>query len=439
MNMNNNKPEQDLQTQQTESQTPEQAKTPEQKTHKPLRFTRLLPGQKTKEAVVTEMEQPKEQLEKQAVEKATELTTEATVEGGNEANDHTVAPSQEEKPEELKTPFRGLLKKHILTAEELEEKILKTAEQPQKKYQSDNVKKKKKLNLLKSAKNQPVEQEITVEPEKPRLKGAEQFDHSVYFKGNEEAGKTGQKASPKKTSWLSNNHKKKPVPGQEEQKGFFAKHKETINRMGMTAAVLLIVVSAYVGINQAQTGEQDVILPITDTVPVDGENKVEVIDQQTPGTQNGADNQQPPAQQTEAGNGKQGGDGKSAASTTPSVNNDNDYFINYRLERERIRSQQLDLLENMVDDEATLPEVRKEAQEKVLSITKGIEEELLLESLLVAKYGGEAVVFVQPEKVNVVLRKNQDKMSDNEAEKIAQMVDTYTGIGFENAIIVIKE
>ena len=70
---------------------------------------------------------------------------------------------------------------------------------------------------------------------------------------------------------------------------------------------------------------------------------------------------------------------------------------------------------------------------------EAIEQELMLESILVAQYGGEAVVFIQPEKVNVVLSLSKENgIADNEAEKIARLVDNYTAIGFENVIIVLK-
>lgn len=121
------------------------------------------------------------------------------------------------------------------------------------------------------------------------------------------------------------------------------------------------------------------------------------------------------------------------------LNNDNDYFVNYEMEREKVRSEQLELLNEMVEGENTVPEVKQEAESKILAITEGMENELLLESLLVAKYGGEAVVFVQEDKVNVILRPQEGKIDDREAEKIAQLVDTYTEIGYENAIIVIKD
>ena len=109
------------------------------------------------------------------------------------------------------------------------------------------------------------------------------------------------------------------------------------------------------------------------------------------------------------------------------------------MEREKARSRQLELLQALIDDEKTTAEMRAEAQSKVIAQAEAIEQELMLESILVAKYSGEAVVFIQPEKVNVVLGAEQKELADNEAEKIARLVDNYTGICYENVIIVLKD
>lgn len=124
---------------------------------------------------------------------------------------------------------------------------------------------------------------------------------------------------------------------------------------------------------------------------------------------------------------------------TGDVNNNNDYFINYEMEKEKVRSEQLELLNDITDNNSSLPEAKNEAEKRIISITEDMENEMLLESLLVAKYGGEAIVFVQEDKVNVILRPEGVAVNDNEAEKIAQLVDAYTEVGYENAVIVIKE
>ena len=97
------------------------------------------------------------------------------------------------------------------------------------------------------------------------------------------------------------------------------------------------------------------------------------------------------------------------------------------------------MLQGLIDDEKSSAEIRQQSQQKIIEQAEAIEQELMLESILVAKYGGEAAVFIQPEKVNVVLNISPENMSDTEAEKIASVVDNYTGIGYENIIVVMKD
>ena len=104
-----------------------------------------------------------------------------------------------------------------------------------------------------------------------------------------------------------------------------------------------------------------------------------------------------------------------------------------------MRSRQLEMLQQLIDDEKTDADIRSSAQAKIIAQADAIEQELTLESILVAKYGGEAAVFIRPEKINLVLDFDSEAISDNEAEKIAGLVDNYTGVGYENIIIVLKD
>lgn len=197
------------------------------------------------------------------------------------------------------------------------------------------------------------------------------------------------------------------------------------NKWSLTFAVMLIMLSVY--ITMEQPIERDVLY-VTDTLPYDvqkvsgdGDLTVLPID--------------------EASSADSGNDIDKALDDAGqfSINSDSDFFINYRLEREKARARQLELLQGLIDDESTSDEVREEAQQRIIAQAEAIEQELMLESILVAKYGGEAAVFIQPDRANVVLSLNEEKMSGREAEKIAALVDNYTDIGYENVIVVIKD
>ncbi len=245
--------------------------------------------------------------------------------------------------------------------------------------------------------------------------------------------------------------------------------KLTLNKWSMTFAVLLVMLSAWLGLEEVDkhivAGQQDTLY-VTDTIPYDIQRvntdnadnadkpgSVEVLANSTDGTQNmdGQKSDGQPAENKDDKAGAQADENKPTENKTAenkpqdtsanySINSDSDFFINYRLEREKARSRQLELLQSLIDDEKTTSEMRAEAQHKVIEQAEAIEQELMLESILVAQYGGEAVVFIQPEKVNVVLSLSKENgIADNEAEKIARLVDNYTAIGFENVIIVLKD
>lgn len=197
------------------------------------------------------------------------------------------------------------------------------------------------------------------------------------------------------------------------------------NKWSLTFAVMLIMLSVY--ITMEQPGEQDVLY-VTDTLPyevqkVSGDGDLTLL----------------PVEEASSADFDNDIDKALDDAGQFSITGDSDFFINYRLEREKARSRQLELLQGLIDDEGTSAEVKGQAQERIIAQAEAIEQELMLESILVAKYGGEAAVFIQPGKANVVLSLNEEKMSDREAEKIAALVDNYTEIGFENVIVVLKD
>lgn len=79
------------------------------------------------------------------------------------------------------------------------------------------------------------------------------------------------------------------------------------------------------------------------------------------------------------------------------------FFAQFRMERDRVRSQQVDLLREMVNTTTTAAESRAEAQKRLLELTQQMESEMKLENLMVAQGYTEAAAFIQSEGVTVVL------------------------------------
>lgn len=240
------------------------------------------------------------------------------------------------------------------------------------------------------------------------------------------------------------------------------------NKWTMTFMVMLLMLSVYVTLEEP--AERRDVLYVTDTLPYDvqkvnGEGGLQVLsnddeedddddkddkDKQKEQNNNNKDKSAEQADVVAAdseddlnGDTTEGMDDsldvKLDKAGQFSINSDGDFFINYRLEREKARARQLELLQGLIDDGATSDEIRAQAQQRIIEQAEAIEQELLLESILVAKYGGEAAVFMQPGKANAVLSLNPAKMTDREAEKIAVLIDSYTGIGYENVVVVLKD
>lgn len=115
---------------------------------------------------------------------------------------------------------------------------------------------------------------------------------------------------------------------------------------------------------------------------------------------------------------------------------DSTYYQNYQLEREQVRSKELALLDEVVNNANSSAEAKDEASKRKISITENMEQELIIENLLEAKNFKNSAAFIQEGKVTIVL---DGELDDNEATQVADIVDGVTGVGFENVVIVKRQ
>jgi len=113
-----------------------------------------------------------------------------------------------------------------------------------------------------------------------------------------------------------------------------------------------------------------------------------------------------------------------------------EFFVEYRMERERVRGQQVELLQRIVDDPDSDPDMRKEAQKRLIELTENMEKELQLESLIKAKGFEEAALFIQPGSATVIIKKEDIKEED--ATKVADIVSKVTGYELGDIVVVPK-
>lgn len=83
--------------------------------------------------------------------------------------------------------------------------------------------------------------------------------------------------------------------------------------------------------------------------------------------------------------------------------NNSAFFAEFRIERDRLRSQQVEFCREIINNPGSTSEMRQEAQKQLFSLSQDMEKELKVENLLLAQGYPEAVVFLQPQAVTLVL------------------------------------
>jgi len=111
-----------------------------------------------------------------------------------------------------------------------------------------------------------------------------------------------------------------------------------------------------------------------------------------------------------------------------------EFFVEYRLERDRVRSREIEMLREVIDNPNSSPQVRNEAQQRLIRLSEYMEQEMQLEALLQAKGYPEAAVFIQPSTVNVIVRAPQ--LKDEDVNRIGELVARTTGRRQEQVVIM---
>lgn len=114
-----------------------------------------------------------------------------------------------------------------------------------------------------------------------------------------------------------------------------------------------------------------------------------------------------------------------------------EFFMEYRLNRDRRRAQEIELLQSMINSPDAASEVKQEVQYKLLEITNSINQELSLETLIMAKGYADVVAVVQPEHVTVVVRDGD--FTEEDATRIADIVTRTTGLPLSKVTIFAKK
>ncbi|QGT98957.1 hypothetical protein SYNTR_0364 [Candidatus Syntrophocurvum alkaliphilum] len=113
------------------------------------------------------------------------------------------------------------------------------------------------------------------------------------------------------------------------------------------------------------------------------------------------------------------------------------FFAQYRIERERVRGKQIELLRDIINDQSQEPRAKEVASERLVAITEDIEKELKAESFIKSKGFKECVVIIMPETTTVVVESTALRV--DKEEEIKKLVSSATGCSEDKVSIIIHE
>lgn len=113
------------------------------------------------------------------------------------------------------------------------------------------------------------------------------------------------------------------------------------------------------------------------------------------------------------------------------------YFIEYKLSRDKLRASLVDRLDTIVKNDKTDSKIRSEAQNEIITIGKISEKELKIEGLIKAKGFEEVLVVLTEEDVKVIV--SIDDLSEQDMVKILDIVKEETKFDINNIKIIKKQ
>lgn len=106
------------------------------------------------------------------------------------------------------------------------------------------------------------------------------------------------------------------------------------------------------------------------------------------------------------------------------------YIVDMKMTREKQRNSLTEQLNEIINNPSTADAAKVEASNIKAEMVKNSDTELKIENLLLAKGYDQAIVFIDSDKVNVVV--NMEEITQNDATKIFDIVSNQSGINREN-------
>ncbi len=115
-------------------------------------------------------------------------------------------------------------------------------------------------------------------------------------------------------------------------------------------------------------------------------------------------------------------------------NLEKDFFIEYKLERDRLRGQEADYLRELINNPNASAESKEKAQQELIALSQKVEKEMIVENLIKAKGFEDAVIFFSDDHVNVVIK--TDGLLQKDIAQITDIVTKTAGVSVDKITII---
>ncbi len=110
-----------------------------------------------------------------------------------------------------------------------------------------------------------------------------------------------------------------------------------------------------------------------------------------------------------------------------------EFFVDYKIERDQSRSQHVAMLEEISKSEDGDKETKNLAQQEAISLVKTSEQEMVIENLIRSKGFNDAIVFIHDGYVNVVV--DAEQLTTAQAAQIQNIVNKETSVTIDKISI----
>ena len=117
-----------------------------------------------------------------------------------------------------------------------------------------------------------------------------------------------------------------------------------------------------------------------------------------------------------------------------STESTSDFFAEHRLEREKQRSMQVELLREIINNANTSADIRQRAQQDWLSLIALMEQELTVEKLVMSKGFDDAILVYNNGIANVVVK--SPSLTPSDALQVSELVSSSLGVEMNRVRVI---